>query len=72
MGIQEAQASPSPQSIVTVADINVTLPVSGSFIKTALVLLVPLSAHKMAAYKTPPDWRLGNKNIIKRLKSPVV
>lgn len=64
-GIQEARASPSPQSIVTTSDISESLPVSSSFIKTALVLLVPLSAHKMAAYKTPPDWRLGNKNIIK-------
>lgn len=57
MGTQEVQASPSPQSIVTAAHIGESLPVSGSFIKTARVLLAPLGAHKMAAYKIPPDRR---------------
>lgn len=58
-GIQEAQASPSPspQSIVAAAHVSESLPVSGSFIKTAPALLAPLRAHKMAAYKTPPDRR---------------
>lgn len=67
-----ASASASPQSIVAAAHISESLPVSGSFIKTALVLLAPLGAHKMAASKTPPDERLGNKNVIKSLDSSVV